>query len=209
MAHVPVWGGSRWWWNWRVRSSSWWCVVEVVVVVVGGGPDETTMSTELPGLTDVPTEGLEEITSPALLGDGAWLMLPTIEAGLTQRVAGLRCSTDRPGSGTRTLAGPDDTVSVTELPLGTLVPGDGLAASTGPCRLVALHVVDRRGQAGRRQEGLRAVERGLVMPAGTATFSHRAATFRVTVSPFLTSAPAAGSVEITVPGGSLEIWWSP
>ena len=37
----------------------------VEVVVVGGVPVETVMSTELPGLTWVPADGLEEITSPA------------------------------------------------------------------------------------------------------------------------------------------------
>ena len=37
----------------------------VVVVVGGGGPDDTSMSTELPGDTEDPVPGLEEMTSPA------------------------------------------------------------------------------------------------------------------------------------------------
>ncbi len=45
-------------------------VVDVDVVVVGGGPLETVMSTELPGLTEAPADGLEEITMPA-----GWLEL--------------------------------------------------------------------------------------------------------------------------------------
>ncbi len=51
----------------------------VEVVVVGGGPVETTMSTELPGLTEDPAEGLWEMTCPgAKLLDAAELMLPTL-----------------------------------------------------------------------------------------------------------------------------------
>ena len=37
----------------------------VVVVVGGGGPDDTSISTELPGDTEDPVPGLEEMTSPA------------------------------------------------------------------------------------------------------------------------------------------------
>ncbi len=105
--------------------------VVVVVVVVGGGPVDTTMSTELPGFTDVPAGGLEEITSPALLGDDAWLMLPRLRPAWPSTLLAWFCGSPS-SEGTRTSAGPDDTVSVTELPLGTLVPGEGLAASTVP-----------------------------------------------------------------------------
>ena len=42
-------------------------VVELVLVVVvgGGGPAETTMLTELPGVTEVPAAGSEEMTTLA------------------------------------------------------------------------------------------------------------------------------------------------
>ena len=48
-------------------------VVDVDVVVVGGGPVETTMSTELPGLTNVPGgRARRRSTRPVLtLADGA------------------------------------------------------------------------------------------------------------------------------------------
>ena len=47
-----------------------------------------------------------------------------------------------------------------------------------------------------------------ISPAGTATLVTGAgtATFRVTVSPFLTSEFGGGSVEITVPAASVETW---
>ena len=48
------------------------------------------MSTELPGLTEVPADGLDEITMLAWkLFDGADEMFPTTEADLTEDVAGL------------------------------------------------------------------------------------------------------------------------
>ncbi len=47
-------------------------VLEVVVVVVGGGPDETTMLTELPGGTDAPVDGLDEITTLAATVVDVW-----------------------------------------------------------------------------------------------------------------------------------------
>ena len=40
-------------------------VVDVeVVVVVAGGPDDTAMSTELPGVTLAPVPGLDDTTMP-------------------------------------------------------------------------------------------------------------------------------------------------
>jgi len=39
-------------------------VVDVDVVVVGGGPWDTWMSTEVPGFTEVPADGLDEMTTP-------------------------------------------------------------------------------------------------------------------------------------------------
>ena len=39
--------------------------VEDVVVVVGGGPDDTAMSTELPGVTEAPVPGFDDTTRPA------------------------------------------------------------------------------------------------------------------------------------------------
>lgn len=52
-------------------------VVDGVVVVVGGGPLETTMSTELPGATELPALGLVEMICPAGAFDVWLVMLPT------------------------------------------------------------------------------------------------------------------------------------
>ena len=47
------------------------------------------MSTELPGLTEVPAAGLDEMTRPAPNWvDVAEVMLPDVEAGLAEQVAG-------------------------------------------------------------------------------------------------------------------------
>ncbi len=43
--------------------------VDVVVVVGGGAPEDTMSTTELPGVTEVPTGGLVPTASPA----GYWV----------------------------------------------------------------------------------------------------------------------------------------
>lgn len=53
-------------------------LVEVVVVEGGGGPDETTMFTELPGATEDPGAGVDEMTTPAAYwAEGCGVTVPT------------------------------------------------------------------------------------------------------------------------------------
>jgi hypothetical protein len=53
-------------------------VDDEVVVVDGGGPDETEMSTALPGGTDAPAPGFDAMTTPGGYWEGAEETLPTV-----------------------------------------------------------------------------------------------------------------------------------
>jgi hypothetical protein len=53
-------------------------VVVVVVVVVVGGPEDTTISTALPGGTVVPAGGFDETTSFAGNDDVTYVCVPTL-----------------------------------------------------------------------------------------------------------------------------------
>ena len=92
------------------------------------------MSTELPGATDVPALGARGDDHVWRVRSAtAWLVtLPTLRPAWL-RAALLAWFWVRPISeGTGTLAGPDETVRVTELPWVTLVPGERVGADA-PC----------------------------------------------------------------------------
>jgi hypothetical protein len=83
--------------------------VVVVVVVVGGGPVEMMMVTVLPGGTDAPGPGVDEMTAPV----GCWVEacdgpMFTLRPALPNTLPAWVCwkpMTD----GTSTLDGPEDT----------------------------------------------------------------------------------------------------
>jgi hypothetical protein len=79
-------------------------VVLVVVVVVAGEPLDTTMLTELPGRTDAPGPGLDEVTVPAWYWeDGSGVTPPRVRPSWLRRL--LACDWLWPMSeGTVTLA---------------------------------------------------------------------------------------------------------
>jgi hypothetical protein len=109
--------------------------------------------------------------------------------------------------GTVTSASPDDTVRVTGLPIAVLDPDAGLALITLPFVTVLLGlstmVAVRPAEAS--VDSATPCETP-VSPVGTVTFLTEGptATFKVTVSPFLTRELAEGSVDSTVPGVSEE-----
>src|SRR5664279_3138358 len=90
------------------------------------------MATELPGVTDAPVSGLDEMTRPAAYWfEAADDTPPTLSPAFPSATPA--AGSDRPTSdGTSTSAGPDDTVRTTVLPWGTEVPADGLELSTVP-----------------------------------------------------------------------------
>ena len=87
----------------------------LVVVVVCGGPVDTTMFTFDPGGSGVPGLGSWDTTMPAGCCDATWPMLPRLSPFCpTSAPAAPSLRPTREGAGT--LAGPDETVSVTVLP---------------------------------------------------------------------------------------------
>jgi hypothetical protein len=113
-------------------------VVVVVVVVAGGGPVDTTMLTELPGGTEVPGPGLVEMICPSANSLEGWAVTPpTTRPACWSRAPAWICVWPM-SEGTMALAGPDETVSVTELPWGAFVPELGSELITKPLETVGL-----------------------------------------------------------------------
>ena len=181
-------------------------MVDGDVVVVGGGPLETTMSTELPGLTEVPAGGLDWITmSAAKLFDGADEMFPTTRPVLPEDVGGLGLGQTRQrrhphirrargdGQGHRTALG-DFGPRAADLPSAPS-PRSGLLVWVTTVEVSPAAVSDAWAAGQRRtDEPLRyrdLLHGGHGQGDGV---------------PLLHQGAPAGSVEITVPAASVEIW---
>src|SRR6185312_10032732 len=102
------------------------------------GPLETVRLTALPGVTRVPPPGFWLMTDPAgTVALAAVAIVPTVRPA--DVIAELAAVCVRPTTaGTETGAGPDETISATELPGAACEPASGLCVMTEPAGTVAL-----------------------------------------------------------------------